>query len=47
MGDVIEIRNPLKNIQMLCDVLKERYNAERVTIKIVLQDKQTLDWKSK
>lgn len=47
MGEVIEMANPLKNIQMLADALKARYQADRVTIKIESPDGQTLEWVSR
>ena len=47
MGEVIEIGNPLKNIQMLADALKARYQADRVTIRIESPDGQILEWSSR
>jgi hypothetical protein len=47
MGEVIELGHPLKNIQMLCEALRERYGADRVTIRIESPDGQTLEWMSR
>jgi len=47
MGEVIELGNPLKNIQMLADALRERYQADKVTIRVVAEDGQILEWVSR